>query len=159
MKNEDKERFAERMIQLCDMFNKYPSQYDSIIQGYWDAMHKSMTLEEFEEAANTVVREMYVLATPKQILDLAFRTRTGSKDQEQELDQGQIQEQREIYEGKNLIKLMTEQERNRLYHLASGFCKGAAGEWWDNLAPVTRDALVDTKMCQLAWHRENRGKA
>jgi len=159
MKSEDKKTFAERVIRLADMFSRYPSQYDSLIQSYWESCHKSMALEEFLEACNQLTREKHSLPVPKEILDLVYRTRTGNRPAEaEEADPQQLHDEKVLFEGRGLLQVMGTEEKERTLRMARVAVLGDLGDFAESISDTKIEEMVYVRAAQMAWSRENKEK-
>lgn len=155
---EEREKFAEIVIGMADLFKRDPAGlYESLIQNYWDILANRMTIEEFEEATMELKRTMYTMPVPRQVLDQVSRIR--GLEVSEEVDDPELRhDEMVLYEGRNLIALLPEEERAKLFARAERAVKLSFGEFFKTINEQTKRQSIEVKAAQMIWSKEHRGK-
>lgn len=157
MKEEDRERFAEIVINMADIFKRDPvSQYESLIQGWWESLSHRISLEEFESATKELRSTMYTMPVPRQVTDQVLRMR--GEDVVYNEDPKTEREQKILQEGRNLTKLLTPEERARMFRMADRKIKASLGSFYDSMAEATKSQCIEWEVAQMLYAKEHKGR-
>lgn len=154
---ENKELFARIVISLADLFKRDPApQYESLIQSWWDLLHKRISMEEFEQATHALKMTMYTMPVPRQVTDQILRER--GEEVEYTEDPETQRDQRVLQEGRNLTKLLTLEERARMFRMADRKLKASMGTFYDTMAEATKSQVIEFEVARMLYNKEHKGR-
>lgn len=153
---ETRERFARAVVEMCDVFGKTPDQYDSFINAFWRTLGKVVPIDKFEEQCREFMSSMYRMPVPRHFIATNERREEMEEDNRPAMTAEELKAERINEEGRRLIQAMTDEDVAVIKADALMLVEMTLGDLGAAIGPKVHEAMLKSKMHELAYKRRNR---